>query len=311
MSDYLPPLTALRAFDAAARHMSFADAAAELHVTPAALSFQIKALEEHLGAPVFRRLNRAVELTELGKRLHPDIERGFDAIKNGWRVAQHDLNNSILTVTAGPAFTSKWLAPRLYDFAQHHPEIELRFAASLKMLDLHRDDVDVAIRFTSKESPPNLFCQDLMDEWVIPAMVPEIAAKIQSASNIGQATLIHDDSVRSIVGEPNWEDWFALAKVEMTSEGGPRFSQADHAVDFAMEGGGIVLGRLSMIERALHSGALVAPFGPAIFNRSSYRLLCRDGAQDRPAIKAFREWVTKEIQAAKALTSQFNPISMS
>ncbi|MEM7709195.1 MAG: LysR family transcriptional regulator, partial [Pseudomonadota bacterium] len=131
MSERLPPLTALRAFEAAARHLSFQAAAAELSVTPAALSFQIKSLEEHLGAPLFRRLNRRVELTDAGLALTAPSSEAFQTLAAGWRAAKRVLDTGILTVTAGPAFTAKWLAPRLFDFAQKHPEVELRFAATL------------------------------------------------------------------------------------------------------------------------------------------------------------------------------------
>ena len=147
MADRLPPLTALRAFDAAARHMSFAQAAAELNVTPAALSFQIKSLEEHLGTPLFHRLNRAVQLTEAGHALAPDAQAAFETLSAGWRAALRTQDHQSLIVTAGPAFTAKWLAPRLFEFAQAHPEIELRFSASLRIMDFARDNIDVAIRF--------------------------------------------------------------------------------------------------------------------------------------------------------------------
>ena len=146
MNERLPPLTALRAFEAAARHMSFAKAADELNVTPAALSYQIKALEADLGTPVFRRLNRAVELTEAGRALAPGASDAFATLSAAWRNTKRLNNSDVLTVTAGPAFTAKWLAPRLYDFAQAHPEIELRFHASLRLADFDRDEVDVAIR---------------------------------------------------------------------------------------------------------------------------------------------------------------------
>ncbi|NNL18757.1 MAG: LysR family transcriptional regulator, partial [Boseongicola sp.] len=141
MADRLPPLTALRAFDAAARHMSFSKAADELNVTPAALSFQIKSLEDHLGAPVFRRLNRAIELTEAGRVLAPGARDGFATLTAAWRAVQRLTDTSTITVTAGPAFTAKWLAPRMFEFAQAHPEIELRFTATLRLLDFARDDV--------------------------------------------------------------------------------------------------------------------------------------------------------------------------
>ena len=169
MLDRLPPLTALRAFEAAARHMSFAKAADELHVTPAALSFQIKSLEEHLGAPVFHRLNRAVELTEAGRALAPGISEGFQSLNAAWRTAQRLTNETTLMVTAGPAFTAKWLAPRFYEFARAHPEIDLRFSATLRNLDFGRDEVDVAIRFGLLKEEPGLWSMPMaaarMVEW--------------------------------------------------------------------------------------------------------------------------------------------------
>src|SRR5690606_21298403 len=140
MSDRLPPLTALRAFEAAARHLSFARAAEELNVTPAALSFQIKSLEQDLGQPVFRRLNRAVELTEAGKGMLPGASEAFSALRAAWSAGRRVGDGHLLTVTAGPGFTAKWLAPRLFLFARKHPEIELRFSASYRLMDFGRDD---------------------------------------------------------------------------------------------------------------------------------------------------------------------------
>ena len=137
MTDRLPPLTALRAFDAAARHMSFAKAAEELHVTPAALSFQIKSLEENLGTPLFHRLNRAVALTEAGETLAPGCRDGFAALNGAWAAARRLLDAASLTVTAGPAFTAKWLAPRLFEFAQ------AGFGVGLAGFD---DEVEAAVR---------------------------------------------------------------------------------------------------------------------------------------------------------------------
>ena len=116
MSDLLPPLTALRAFEAAARHLSFQDAAAELHVTPAALSHQIKSLEDRLSAPVFTRYNRRVELTDLGKALYPGLREGFESLQTAWLAALRQRNHKQLTVTAGPAFMASFLAPRMSDF---------------------------------------------------------------------------------------------------------------------------------------------------------------------------------------------------
>jgi LysR family glycine cleavage system transcriptional activator len=155
--------------------MSFARAAAELNVTPAALSFQIKNLEEHLGAPVFHRLNRAVELTDAGRALAPGVADGFATLSAAWRAARRTSDSAGLTVTAGPAFTAKWLAPRLFAFASAHPDIELRFSASLRLMDFDRDDVDVAIRFGLPREEAGLSSHVMTREWVAPMMSPELA----------------------------------------------------------------------------------------------------------------------------------------
>lgn len=298
MSDRLPPLTALRAFDAAARHMSFAEAAAELNVTPAALSFQIKSLEAHLGAPVFRRLNRAVELTEAGRMLAPGVSDGFAALSAAWRNTQRLSDNSTLTVTAGPAFTSKWLAPRLYEFAQAHPEIELRFSATLRLIDFDRDEVDVAIRF-GLAGDEGLYAEPLIREWVTPMMTPELAAQFDTPEKLTQAPLIHDESIAFLKQPNDWAAWARLAGVSLDASHGVRFSQADHAIDAAISGAGVVLGRVTLATRALEQGRLVAPFKTALLSDAQFRLICPQGTEKRPHVAAFRDWVLAEIQASK------------
>ncbi|SMR81837.1 transcriptional regulator, LysR family [Aliiroseovarius halocynthiae] len=295
MSDRLPPLTALRAFDAAARHMSFQKAAAELNVTPAALSFQIKSLEEHFGAPLFLRLNRAVELTEAGRLLAPGAADGFEMLAGAWRNARRSLNSNTLTVTAGPAFTSKWLAPRLYAFAQDHPEIELRFAAGLKFVDLNRDEVDVAIRF-GYGPDDGLYSMPLADEWLTPVMLPSLAEKYPTPAELIDAPLIHNTSDDFLKPRCDWSAWFRVARVD----GAPRiasvFSQPDHALDAAMSGVGVVLGRRAFVVKYLAEGRLVAPYKLALTTKARFRFLCRLGQENRPAIVAFRDWVLAEIK---------------
>ena len=213
------------AFEAAARHMSFSRAADELNVTPAALSFQIKSLEEHLGVPVFRRLNRAVELTEEGKVLAPGVSDGFDSLQSAWRAINRRLDSSTLTVTAGPAFTAKWLAPRLFSFARENPDIELRFSAGLRLVDFARDDVDVAIRF-GQGFDETMFSKALMEDWVAPMMSPKLASKVTTLEDLKQLPLLHQDDTRFLNPPINWESYFAAAKVPYADESGPRFSQA-------------------------------------------------------------------------------------
>lgn len=295
MSDRLPPLTALRGFEAAARHLSFAKAADELNVTPAALSFQIKTLEEHLGQALFRRLNRAVELTEAGRALHPGTQAGFESLKQAWRAAQRVSDTNTLTVTAGPAFTAKWLAPRLFHFARSHPEIELRFSASLRLMDFAIDEVDVAIRF-GEGSDQGLFSQDIIGEWLTPMMSPSLAETLGSPADLTGATLLHLHDVTDISHQATWATWFQAAGLGPSPKSGPRFDQADHAIDAALAGAGVTLGRLSLAYGALADGSLVAPFPLALRANSHYRVVCRAGDETRPQVAAFLAWILAEAQ---------------
>ncbi len=296
MADRLPPLTAFRAFDAAARHMSFAQAAAELHVTPAALSFQIKSLEDHLGSPLFYRLNRAVELTEAGRVLAPGAAEGFAALRAAWRSAQRVVDSATLTVTAGPAFTAKWLAPRLFAFAQAHPEVELRFSATLKILDFNHDDIDAAIRFGMGGDNPDLFAHRLIDEWVTPMMHPSLVEKYPTPDSLLSAPLLHQDDIMVFKPAFTWPTWFKAAGIETGELSGARFSQADHAVDAAAAGAGVVLGRISLTEKDLREGRLVAPFDLAVTTEAHYSFVCPATGVARPQVQAFLDWVKEQAK---------------
>ncbi|SPF77649.1 transcriptional regulator GcvA [Pseudoprimorskyibacter insulae] len=295
MSDRLPPLTALRAFDAAARHMSFAKAADELSVTPAALSFQIKSLETHLGAPVFRRLNRAVELTPAGEKLADALRDGFDRITAGWRAALRETRGKSLTVTAGPVITAKWLAPRIFEFARNHPGIELRFAASIRRMDFARDDVDAAIRFGTGPDE-GLYSHPLLAEWVSPAMTPALAEKYKTPGSLLQAPLIVDESLEFLSPVPDWTAWFKANGMTVAAPSGARFSQADHAMDAALAGTGVLLARRSLAAHDLHSGRLVAPFDVAVSTKGQLRFVCPQSATKRPEVEAFLAWVLSETE---------------
>lgn len=302
MSDRLPPLTALRAFEAAARHMSFAKAAEELHVTPAALSFQIKSLEEHLGQPVFHRLNRAVELTEIGALLAPGIQNGFFEIASAWGRTRRFADQSILTVTAGPAFTALWLAPRLFSFASDHPDIELRFSASLRLMDFDRDDVDLAIRFGPRPHD-SLFSRALADEWATPMMAPELAAKVKDPSDLIHIPLLTDDVSESIRPSIGWSEWLTAAGHAPIETHGARFNQADHAVSAAIAGTGAIMGRGSLTETALREGRLVMPFKLSLRTASKYRLVCPQGVETRPHVAAFMDWIDVQAESLRDLAN--------
>lgn len=302
MTDRLPPLTALRAFESAARHMSFSKAADELNVTPAALSFQIKSLEEHLGQPLFIRLNRAVKLTEAGQTLAPGTSDAFQALTAAWRSTRRLANDTTLMVTAGPAFTAKWLAPRFYEFARCHPEIDLRFSASLKMADFDRDEIDVAIRFGLPVKDPGLWSRPMATEWVAPVMTPEMAERFPTPESLAEATLIHDDSIAFLNPRSDWAAWFRMMGLDIDATHGPRFSGADHAVDAALANAGVALGRRALVVKDIHEGRLVAPFRQAIELQARFRFICREGAENRPHIAAFRQWMWEEISKTTSVT---------
>ena len=301
MPERLPPLTAFRAFDAAARHMSFARAASELNVTPAALSFQIKSLEENLGHPLFHRLNRAVELTESGKILAPGAADGFEILTKAWSATKRLHDNRTLTVTAGPSFTSKWLAPRLFQFVQHNPDIDLRFSASLKMMDFTRDEIDVAIRF-SQHDDDGLYSEPIIEEWLCPMVAPALADQIKEPSDLLKMPLLHQDDIDFLHPPADWRAWFQAAGLETPTTAGTHFSQSDHAANAALSGAGVMLGRVSVAERHLNEGRLVMPFTLSIWSHASYRIVCSRGAEKRPQVQRLISWIREEVAAIDDLT---------
>ena len=300
--DRQAPFTALRAFEAAARHLSFALAADELNVTPAALSFQIRSLEDHLGAPVFHRRNRAVDLTEVGAALYPGVAEGLTMLNLSWSAARRRVTASSLTITAGPAFTAKWLAPRLFTFAQANPDLELRFAATLRMLDFTRDEIDVAIRFGQEETAGQ-FNDVIISEWATPMLHPNLAKNVTSPKDLLKLPFIHDDSLLFLKEGAGWPSWFKAMELDGEVPHGPHFSQADHAVDLALSGGGVVLGRGSICERSVKEGRLVAPFAQTIRIPSEYRLTCPHGLETSPAVQRLRDWIKIELKSFSALTA--------
>ena len=164
MAYHLPPLNGLRAFEATARHMSFTQAAEELHVTPAALSYQVRQLEEILNVKLFKRLNRAIELTPQGQALFPGIRAGFERMDEAMRTLRRRTETNVLVVSVGPAFAAKWLAPRLYRFIQRHPDIDPRISANLQISDFENEQIDLAVRFGTG-AYPNLHSERLISDY--------------------------------------------------------------------------------------------------------------------------------------------------
>ena len=299
MPDRLPPLTALRAFEAASRLLSFQHAASELAVTPAALSFQIRQLEEFLGTKLFHRLNRAVELTEHGRILQPGIHEAFAQMHRTMRQLKRRQQTNVLTIAAGPAFTAKWLSPRLYRFITLNPGIDARISASVGKSDLEADDIDVAIRFGPGVYPGHHSVK-LMDEFVTPMCSPALLEgpdALRTPDDLARYTLIHDDTHLGVFILQEWSDWLKEAGATGVdpAKSGLHFNVADHALDAAIGGGGVVLGRTSLAAPDIRAGRLVTPFELKLKADFSFFIISLDSRKDEPAIAAFREWMVAEV----------------
>ncbi len=302
MARRLPPLNWLRAFEATARHLSFKLAADELNVTPSALSHHVRELETRLGVPLFERLNREIRLTEAGARLLPDLSDGFDRLADAMGRLQPDTPDNVLVVSTGPAFAAKWLAPRVYRFVDAYPDIELRIAASLKLVDLAEDKVDVAVRF-GPGNYPGLVVEKLFDDAMVPMVSPRFrpgGAPIERVRDVLRAPLLHDDSLKIVDPEGGWPRWFRHAGLtDGDPDRGPRFNHAEHAIDAAIDGAGIVLGRIALGARDIRDGRLVVPFGPVLPTGFAFWFVCPPAARDREKVRTFRAWLDDEIALAE------------
>ena len=294
MSNLLPPLTALRAFEAAARHLSFQNAAAELHVTPAALSHQIKALEDRLGAPVFIRHNRQVELTDLGKVLQPGLSKGFEALHTAWMAAMRQRNHRQLTVTAGPGFMASFLAPRMSDFVLSHPELEFRLTASLALLNFQRDGIDLAVRFGSS-SDEGYFSETLFRDWMTPMMSPQMAETLGGPEDLQPEDLVVTHYPGSLALTDCWPQWFEAQGLEPEEPAGPAFMNPESAITYVANGSGVAMGRVSLADSYLRSGQLVMPFPMSLRTAHTYRLVCPLGMETKQGVTQFRNWMRAQI----------------
>ncbi len=302
----LPPLNALRAFEAASRHMSFQKAAGELHVTPAALSYQIRQLEEHLGRKLFKRLNRAVELTPDGTLLSGGVRDGFERLNQAVTALNQRRSGNVLVISAGPAFTAKWLTPRLYRFIAAYPDIDARIAASIRLADLQRDDVDVVVRY-GRGTYPGCVSTKLLDEYVTPLCAPSLLDgrnPLHEPADLVHHTLIHDETHVGVFDLPDWRRWLAEAGVTNVdaSRSGLHFNVADHAIDAAVAGAGVVLGRMVLADADIKAGRLVQPFPLKLKADYAFYVVSLELRAEEPAIKAFRDWVFAEAEGDAAET---------
>lgn len=298
MSRRLPPLNALRAFEVAGRHLSFSRAAAELHVTPAAVSHQVKGLEEFLGVQLFRRLNKALLLTDAGQAMLPALREGFDRLDEAVKASRAAGAHRALTVSVAPSFGARWLVPRLYRFRQGHPGFDVRIDATHQLVDFARDDVDLAIRYGTG-AYPGLAVERLFDDEVFPVCSPRLLGgdpPLAQPDDLRHHTLIHiraDDPAPW----PDWEMWLHSAGVEGVDwSRGLQFSHAAMALQAAAEGQGVVLGTSVTTADDIAAGRLCKPFAHAMASEFSYYLVYAEKALARPKVAAFRDWLRAEAE---------------
>jgi len=295
----LPPLNGLRAFEAAARNLSFAKAAEELHVTPAAISYQIRSLENTLKVKLFRRLNRAIVLTEAGALMYPGVKNSFEGLRRAVdRIEDSARTDNVVIATISPHMAAKWLVPRLTLFIERHPEIDLRIAASNTTVDLTTDKADIAIRYNLGNND-GLVAKKLMDEAVTPMCSPALYhgdQPIRTPGDLRHHTLIHDETlIRHWPGSSGWSEWLALAGVpEFDYSAGLHFDHSDNCVDAAIAGSGVVLGRRSMSSRDLEQGRLIAPFDLDLPFRGGIYSVTTPVKAANPNVQAFRRWLREE-----------------
>lgn len=297
MARTLPSLNALRAFEAAARHLSIAEAADELHVTSAAISHQIRHLEDHLGMPVFQRNGRNLTLTDAGQAGLPAIREGFALLTAAMDAIDSLGETGSLAISVAPSFATKWLLPRLHRFEAQHPEIDIKVNASMQLCDFARDGIDVAIRYGAG-TYPELISEKLIQESLIPVCSPELlaSAPLGRPDDLKNHTLLHDESPDNDPSCPNWEMWLRAAGIhDIDASRGPRFNQSSMVLEAAMLGRGIALAKSTLAAADIASGRLVRPLpghSPVGF---AYYLVAPKSKLNLPKVSFFRDWLCDEV----------------
>jgi LysR family transcriptional regulator, glycine cleavage system transcriptional activator len=310
----LPPLNALRVFEAAARHLSFKDAAVELHITQAAVSHQIKALEEYLGVELFRRAGRGVQLTDAARACLPKLREGFDALASAVELIRERGDEAELVITAPPVFTARWLMPRLADFSKREPKVELRVFASSKMVDAGALDStslvgDLDLRTESSAVQIHLGHGEYaghradrlfgvrMAAVANPALVKGEPG-LKTPTDLAHHTLLHDDAMEIVAGGNAWQKWLHTAGVtdEVDASRGPHFSSNILSLEAASQNLGVALALRPLVDADIASGRLCEPFEAfEVKPQSAYYLVCPEVIADRPPVAAFRKWLLAQV----------------
>tara|TARA_Y100000782_G_scaffold51120_1_gene56847 strand:- start:8825 stop:9757 length:933 start_codon:yes stop_codon:yes gene_type:complete len=298
----LPPLNALRSFEAAARHGSFNKAAEELFVTPSAISHQVKTLEEFLGIALFERIKRRVDLTPAGERYLLSIRSALDEIGEATHKLMTTPNTGAVNLSVAPAFLTRWLVPRINHFQSLNPDVELRLTASMKQIDFRYSDMDMAV-FYGDGNWPDLHCHHLRKVHSVPVCSPKLLegnSEIKSAKDLLQYTLIHISK-----RDKEWQSLFQQVGVNKTDKArNMTFSSTSLALGAAMEGLGIALADRGLAERELEYGQLVCPFDISLDTHKSFYLVYQQGRPLTQSMQAFRDWILEEMQTEQLALKQ-------
>jgi LysR family glycine cleavage system transcriptional activator len=314
-SGRFPPLNALRAFEAAARHASFKLAAKELHVTPGAVSHQVKLLEDHLGVQLFRRLTRALELTTEAHAMLPKVREGLDALHAAVERVRAREDMCSLTVVSPPNFAARWLVPRLSSFTAAHPNVELHIASRQSMVDTRgesaplvseadtRADSPVAmVRFGSGQYPGS-HVDEVFSAVYVPVCSPKLLKgehPLRRPEDLRFHTLLHDDTVIEEGARPSWTDWLqSVGVTDIDATRGPHFSDAALALDAAIEGMGVTLAIKPLLTTEIQAKRLVVPFDIWASTGYAYYLVTPEAKSENRALAAFREWLLDEAKAER------------
>lgn len=285
----LPPMAALRAFEAAAELMSFKAAAAQLHRTPSAISHQIRGLEDELGTALFHREPHGLRLTDAGRDYFRAVHEALDALGEATARVHEGHGERTVTISLFPSFAVRWLIPRLNDFRERWPDFEIELVSSVRRVDFEGGVIDAAIRFGGGDWS-GLRCDPLMVEERFPVCSPALAAgppPLRTASDLAGTILLHNGAHP---GE--WAEWLAEAGVPgIPAQKGPVFDASNEVLAAAANGMGVALGRTPLVESDLVAGRLVEPFGQRIRSPGQYWLVAPTATADRPPLRALRAWL--------------------
>ncbi len=296
-----PPLNSLRAFEAAARHLSFQNAAEELSVTPGAISQQIKKLEDILQTPLFHRDSRAVTLTEAGRVLRPDLSRGFESLDDAVQQLKQSAEHQHITVSMTPSFAAKWLVPRLEKWTAQQPNVDVRISASLGLANFGPDGVDLGVRFGSGNYDGLTSALLLKESFVVvcsPIFI-DGSKQIKTPEDLHDHTLIHVSGPQGTPGT-DWQEWLKSAGVDgIDTSRGLVFDDTAVAILAAIGGQGVLLSRRALVEDDIAAGRLALPFDLDLPLEFAWRIVAPEGKLKRPEVCAFRDWLLSEAQSDK------------